>query len=103
VSDYLQISVAYVGDSEQFQRDLEVRVGTSVEESIDQSGVLGRFPEIDLGVNKIGIFGKLAKLNQVPQDGDRIEIYRPLIADPKAARKQRAVDTKDAGKTTAAA
>ncbi|EGV33604.1 Protein rnfH [Thiorhodococcus drewsii AZ1] len=102
MSDYLQISIAYVGASEQFQRDLEVRVGTSVEESIEQSGVLARFPEIDLGVNKIGIFGKLAKLNQVPQDGDRIEIYRPLIADPKAARKQRAADTKGAGKTAAA-
>lgn len=94
MSDYLQISVVYVGAAEQFQRNLEVRVGTSIEESIDQSGVLGRFPEIDLGVNKIGIFGKLAKLNQVPQDGDRIEIYRPLIADPKAARKQRAADSK---------
>ncbi|MFD2110999.1 RnfH family protein [Thiorhodococcus fuscus] len=103
MSDYLQISVAYVGASEQFQRDLEVRVGTSVEESIEQSGVLARFPEIDLGVNKIGIFGKLAKLNQVPQDGDRIEIYRPLIADPKAARKQRAADTTGTGKTTATA
>ncbi|EXJ16112.1 RnfH family protein [Imhoffiella purpurea] len=102
MTDYLQVSVAFVGADEQFLRNLEVPAGTSVEETIAQSGVLARFPEIDLAVNKVGIFGKLAKLNQVPQDGDRIEIYRPLIADPKAARKQRAAGAAGGRKPAAA-
>jgi uncharacterized protein len=90
VTEYLQISVAYVGTDGQALRALEVRTGTSVREAIEQCGLLDQFAEIDLDANKVGIFGKLAKLDQAVEEGDRIEIYRPLIADPKAARKQRA-------------
>ncbi|MBN2887650.1 MAG: RnfH family protein [Chromatiaceae bacterium] len=90
MADYLQVSVAYVGEQGQFLKPLEVAAGTQVRAAIEQSGVLGRFPEIDLGVNKVGIFGKLAKLDQELENGDRVEIYRALIADPRAARKQRA-------------
>ena len=53
-----------------------------------------RFPEIDLAVNKIGVFGKVVKLDRVLETGDRVEIYRPLIADPKEARKKRAAEGK---------
>lgn len=90
MTDYLQVSVAYVGEQGQFLKALEVSSGTLARDLIEQSGVLARFPEIDLDTNKIGIFGKPAKLDQVLNDGDRVEIYRPLIADPRAARKQRA-------------
>lgn len=91
-TDYLHVSVAYVGDDDQILRPLDVRVGVRVREAIEQSGVLARFPEIDLAINKVGIFGKQVKLDQVLEDGDRVEIYRPLIADPKDARKRRALE-----------
>ncbi|MBK1723579.1 RnfH family protein [Thiocystis violacea] len=90
MTEYIQIAVAYVGSEGQVLRSLEARTGTHVQEAIEQSGVLQQFPEIDLAVNKVGLFGKLVKLDQALQDGDRIEIYRPLIADPKEARKRRA-------------
>jgi uncharacterized protein len=91
VIEHLQVSIAYVGADEQILRPLETRMGTSVREAIERSGVLLRCPEIDLAVNKVGIFGKVVKLDQILEEGDRVEIYRPLIADPKEARKQRAV------------
>ncbi|UHD15011.1 RnfH family protein [Thiocapsa bogorovii] len=94
VTDYLKVSVAYVGENDQVLRPLEVRIGATVRQAIEQSAVLSRCPEIDLAVNQVGIFGKLAKLDQVLEDGDRIEIYRPLIADPKEARKRRASEGK---------
>ncbi len=94
MADYLKVSVAYVGPMEQVLRPLEVRIGTTVREAIEQSGVIAKCPEIDLAANQVGIFGKLAKLDQVLEDGDRIEIYRPLIADPKEARKRRAAEGK---------
>lgn len=90
MTEYLKISVAYVGTDGQALRALEVRTGTSVREAIEQCGLLDQFAEIDLDTNKVGIFGKLAKLDQAVEEGDRIEIYRPLIADPKTARKRRA-------------
>ena len=61
-----------------------------MEEVIRDSGLLGRFPEIDLAHNKVGVFGKLVKLDKRVRDKDRVEIYRPLIADPKDVRRQRA-------------
>ncbi len=88
-SDYLKIAVAYVGTQGQALRPLEVRRGTSVQAAIEQSGILAQFPEIDLKVNRVGIFGKLVSLDQAVDEGDRIEIYRPLIADPKTVRKRR--------------
>lgn len=93
MTDYLHVSVAYVGVTEQILRNLETRRGTSVQELIEQSGILSQCPEIDLTVNKVGIFGKVAKPDQALEDGDRVEIYRPLIADPKTARKRRAADS----------
>ena len=63
-------------------------------DAIEASGVLEKYPEIDLAKNKVGIFAKLVKLDGPLRDQDRIEIYRPLIADPKAVRKQRAAEGK---------
>lgn len=84
------IEVAYATAKEQVVLSLEVPKGAAVEMAIRQSGILERFPEIDLNKNKVGIFSKPCKLDQAVQLGDRVEIYRPLLADPKEVRRQRA-------------
>ncbi|OYW35349.1 MAG: RnfH family protein [Hydrogenophilales bacterium 12-61-10] len=68
--------------------------GATVEDAIRESGVLKAFPEIDLSKNKVGIFSKLVKLDEAVRDKDRVEIYRPLIADPKEVRRKRAEEGK---------
>ena len=67
---------------------------STILDAIEQSDILKRFPEIDLNENKVGIFSKVSQLTDSLFDGDRIEIYRTLIADPKEARKQRALKKK---------
>ncbi len=86
----IQVEVAYARLDAQALLSVTGDPGMTVCEAIDRSGVLARFPEIDLVINKVGIFGKLAKLDQPLVNGDRVEIYRPLIADPTAQRKKRA-------------
>jgi uncharacterized protein len=86
----LPIEVAYALPEVQLIIELQVENGTTVEQAIQRSGILQRFPEIDLSLNKVGIFGKQVSPQQPVQAGDRIEIYRGLIADPKLARRQRA-------------
>ncbi len=88
------VEVAYARPDRQMIIPLEVPVGTTLREAIELSGIREHFPEIDLSVNKVGIFGKLSKLDTVLRDHDRVEIYRPLIADPKEVRKQRAAEGK---------
>jgi putative ubiquitin-RnfH superfamily antitoxin RatB of RatAB toxin-antitoxin module len=70
--------------------DLDIEVGCTLEQAIAKSSLLAQFPEIDLTQNKIGIYGKLKPLDTVARDGDRIEIYRPLQADPMESRRRRA-------------
>lgn len=89
-SDLIAVEVAYALPSQQVMLAVDVAAETTVEGAIRESGVLERFPEIDLDKNRVGVFGKLAKLGDGLRDGDRIEIYRPLIADPKEARRRRA-------------
>jgi len=89
-AERISIEVAYARPEEQVILKLDVAPGTSIQQAIEQSGMLERFPEIDVGTLKAGIFGKLKKLTQTLQQGDRVEIYRPLIADPKQVRKERA-------------
>lgn len=90
----LKVAVAYVGPETQVLRPMEVRPGTTAGAAIEGSGVLEQCPEIDLGRYKVGIFGKLVALDQTLEDGDRVEVYRPLIADPKETRKRRAEEGK---------
>jgi putative ubiquitin-RnfH superfamily antitoxin RatB of RatAB toxin-antitoxin module len=90
----ITVEVVYAKPGEQALERMTVDAGDTVESVISQSGLLERFPEIDLQANKVGIFGKAAALSAVLHDGDRIEIYRPLIADPKEARKKRAAEGK---------
>lgn len=68
--------------------------GATIQTCIDQSGVLLKFPEIDLASMKVGIFSQVKPLDYLVQEGDRIEIYRPLIADPKVVRRKKAEDAK---------
>jgi putative ubiquitin-RnfH superfamily antitoxin RatB of RatAB toxin-antitoxin module len=84
------VEVAYAVRGEQVLLSLEVTPGTTVREAIAQCGIAQRFPHIDLAHGKVGIFGKLVKPDCVLRAGDRVEIYRPLIAGPKEARRQRA-------------
>lgn len=90
----ISIEVAYGHAEEQKLISYEVEEGTTVEQAIEQSGILHAFPEIDLTINKVGIFGKIAPKKQVLREKDRVEIYRPLIADPKEVRKKRAAEGK---------
>jgi putative ubiquitin-RnfH superfamily antitoxin RatB of RatAB toxin-antitoxin module len=90
----ITVEVVYARPGEQVLEQLAVAADSTVDTVIRQSGILERFPEIDLAVNKIGIFGKATTLSAGLNEGDRIEIYRPLIADPKEARKKRAAEGK---------
>ncbi|MGM0516187.1 MAG: RnfH family protein [Pseudomonadota bacterium] len=86
----MKVEVAYAKPDVQVLLEEDVPEGATVEEAIRTSGILERFPEIDLSEQKVGVFGKVAPLSRTLQERDRVEIYRPLIADPKAARRQRA-------------
>jgi len=90
----ITVEVVYALAHEQTMLTVEVAQGTTLAEAIKISGLQGKYPEIDLGSNKVGIFGKLSKLDTVLRDRDRIEIYRPLIADPKEVRRKRAEEGK---------
>jgi putative ubiquitin-RnfH superfamily antitoxin RatB of RatAB toxin-antitoxin module len=94
MSDSINIEVVYALPDEQMLLVQQVASGATVAEAIDACGILKKFPEIDLGKNKLGIFGKLTKADVVLRDKDRIEIYRPLIADPKEVRRRRAEEGK---------
>ena len=88
------VEVVYATPDEQVLETLTVPANSTVEDVIRRSSLLERFPEIDLAVNKVGIFGKATRPTAMLHPGDRIEIYRPLIADPKEARKKRAAEGK---------
>lgn len=90
----IPVEVAYALPDDQVILKLEVPEGSTAELAIRESGILERYPDIDLDQQKIGIFGKLKKLSEPLRAGDRVEIYRPLIADPKEVRKQRAAEGK---------
>ncbi|MBK1700350.1 RnfH family protein [Thiococcus pfennigii] len=98
----IKVEVAYAKQREQALLEIEAERGITVAQAIERSGILGRFPEIDLAVNKVGIHGKAARLDQPLASGDRVEIYRPLIADPKAARKRRAGEARKESRAASA-
>ena len=86
----MKVEVAYARPDVQVILEVDVAEGATAEEAIRASGILDRFPEIDLTQQKVGIFGKVAPLSKALSEWDRVEIYRALIADPKAARRKRA-------------
>src|SRR5512143_3618287 len=90
----INVEVIYAQRDRQKVVRLPVEEGCTVQTAIERSGLLEEFPEIDLGKNRVGIWNKLAKPDAALRDKDRVEIYRPLIADPKEVRKQRAAEGK---------
>lgn len=90
----LTIEVIYALPHEQRLLSTQVAEGATVEDGIKQSGILERYPELDLAQVKLGIFSKGTTLKAKLRDRDRVEIYRPLIADPKEVRKRRAAEGK---------
>lgn len=90
----MTVEVAYALPNQQLIIPVQIPPGSNAEEAIRASGILNKFPEIDLNVNHIGIFSKLSKLDAPLRNLDRIEIYRQLIADPKEVRKLRAEERK---------
>lgn len=84
------VEVAYARPDSQLIVPVEIEPGATALTAIEQSGILYIYPEIDMELAKIGIFGKVCKKDQVLREKDRVEIYRPLIADPKEVRKKRA-------------
>jgi len=90
----LRVEVAYARPDEQVVIPVEAPEGATVEQVIVLSRIQERFPDINPQTAKVGVFGKLAKPSAVVRAGDRVEIYRPLLADPKAVRKQRAAEGK---------
>jgi putative ubiquitin-RnfH superfamily antitoxin RatB of RatAB toxin-antitoxin module len=88
------VEIAYALPHQQVIVPITITPGTTAQAAIEASGILAKFPEIDLNTNKIGIFGKMCKPDTVLRHLDRVEIYRPLIADPKEVRRQRAAEGK---------
>lgn len=95
MSDSINVEVCYALKDRQEIVHLKMPEGCTVQRAIDASGLLQKHPEIDLAkLNKIGVFAKLVKGDTVLRDKDRVEIYRPLIADPKEVRRKRAEEGK---------
>lgn len=94
MAESLAIEVAYALPLKQELVHLRLPAGSTVQQAIEASGLRQKYPEIDLAKNKVGVFGKLSKLDTPLRDRDRVEIYRPLIADPKEVRKKRAEEGK---------
>ncbi|NQZ24494.1 MAG: RnfH family protein [Colwellia sp.] len=98
VKNKIQIEVVYGLPTRQELITLSVDEGTLLEQGIIESGILKVFDDIDLTINKVGIWNRIAKLSDELRDLDRIEIYRPMIADPKEVRKRRAEKAKEEGR-----
>jgi putative ubiquitin-RnfH superfamily antitoxin RatB of RatAB toxin-antitoxin module len=88
------VEITYALEKKQTLLELEVSEGTTLIQAVELSGIIDTYPQIDLTKDKTGIFGKIAKLDTVLREKDRVEIYRPLIADPKQVRKERAAQGK---------
>ena len=90
MSGKISVEVAYALPQKQYLQRVTLDEGATIEQAIQASGLLTLRDDIDLAKNKVGIYSRPAKLDDVVHDGDRVEIYRPLIADPKELRRQRA-------------
>jgi len=90
VKKRLRVEVVYALPAEQVLLEIEVEHGTTIGQVIERSGIALRFPEIGVTPARVGVFGKRTGLDAPARDGDRIEIYRSLMADPKEVRRARA-------------
>jgi putative ubiquitin-RnfH superfamily antitoxin RatB of RatAB toxin-antitoxin module len=89
MADMLKVQVCYAVALREILRSLEVPPGTTIEQAIAQSGLLQDVPGIDLATQPVGIYGKKKPLDTLLREHDRVEIYRPLIADPKTSKRKR--------------
>lgn len=94
MAESIQLEVTYAKPDRQEIVSLKLPEGSTIQQAIEASGLLQRHPDIDLAKTKVGIYGKLSRMDTVVRERDRVEIYRPLIADPKEVRKQRAAEGK---------
>jgi len=94
MSEMLRVEVCYALPDKQELVAVKIPDGATLQQALEASGLLVKHAEIDLKKNKFGIYAKLSKLDAALRDRDRVEIYRPLIADPKEVRKQRAAEGK---------
>ncbi|MCE0802413.1 MULTISPECIES: RnfH family protein [unclassified Buttiauxella] len=90
MSPEIKVEVVYALPEKQYLLKVRLAQGSTVEQAIAESGILELRTDIDLTKNKVGVFSRPVKLTDTVNDGDRVEIYRPLIADPKELRRQRA-------------
>ena len=90
----ISVEVVYALPERQYLRKVTLPEGANVEQAIVSSGLLELRTDIDLSRNKVGIFSRAVKLSDILRNGDRVEIYRPLLVDPKELRRQRAERTK---------
>lgn len=90
MAELIHVQVCYASALREYFRELTVEQGTTIEQAIMQSGVMQDVPGIDLAVQPVGLYGKKHALETVLRERDRIEIYRPLVADPKESRRRRA-------------
>lgn len=97
-AEQINIEIAFALPTKQTLLARQMPAGLTVEEIITRSGILDLYEEIDIKVNKVGIWNRTCKLKDIPKNGDRIEIYRPLIADPKESRRRRAEKAKEEGR-----
>ncbi|MEO0034914.1 MAG: hypothetical protein RLZZ501_937 [Pseudomonadota bacterium] len=84
----MKVGVVYATPARQSWLNIDVPDGSTVRDAIERSGILRQFPEIDLETQKVGIFGKATALDAVIEEGARVEIYRPITADPKTVRRR---------------
>ncbi|MCB4361925.1 RnfH family protein [Quatrionicoccus australiensis] len=94
MAEMINVEVCYALADKQALVGVKLPQGATLLQALEASGLLVKHPEIDLKKNKFGVFAKLSKLDSILRDRDRVEIYRPLIADPKEVRKQRAAEGK---------
>jgi hypothetical protein len=84
----MQVGIAYSEPSQQIWLTIEVPDDATARDAIERSGILRQFPHIDLEAQKVGIFGKLVKLDAALRPGDRVEIYRPIVCDPQTVPRR---------------
>ena len=91
----MQVGVAYSEAGQQIWLTIEVPDESTVRQAVDRSGILKSFPTIDLETQKVGVFGRLVKLDTALQPGDRVEIYRPITCDPQTVPRRDGSDDDD--------
>lgn len=98
MAEHITVEVAYALPTQQSLLTITVLPGSTVMQVVEQSGILQQYPDIDLHQQKIGVWSRPVKPEELVNEGDRIEIYRPLIADPKDLRRRRAEKAKEEGR-----